>query len=311
MARNARWIVCTAVLMLLGGCKAVLFAKLSEAQANEVVAALSQAQMQATKTPIDESSWQVEVEEAKTGTALVYLRNRGVPAQPAPNLGEVFKKDSLISSPLEERARYAAALQEDIATTLRRIDGIADARVHVAMPHNDPLSQRVVPVSAAVFVKHRPSLDIEMVTPSIKSMVMASVEGLDFRNVSLIAFRTDSDVAAPPQPAVRSAGWIDAHAASPDEAALPASRAGIVQSLEQGASALAGLLIAGAAGWWMRRRKQFATRKPVVAQQAAGPMPHGAAGNAAHAVPANAHGPSPSPSAQPGLFDTVRRTEPE
>jgi type III secretion protein J len=302
MARNARWILCTAVLMLLGGCKVVLFARLSEAQANEVVAALSQAQMRATKTPVDESNWQVEVEESKAGPALVYLRNRGVPAQPAPNLGEVFKKDGLISSPLEERARYAAALQEDIAATLRRIDGIADARVHVAMPHNDPLSQRVVPVSAAVFVKHRPNLDIEMVTPSIKSMVMASVEGLDFRNVSLIAFRTDSE-AAPPQPAVRSAGWIDAHAAAPDEAALRADRAGMVQSLEQGASALAGLLIAGAAGWWVRRRKHARPGPAIAAQPPAGPARPDAAASPAPMRPQSA----PSPSAQPGLFDTVHR----
>jgi type III secretion protein J len=198
-ARVPWWLALTALLatlMSLAGCKDTLFGKLSESQANEVLAALSEAHIEAAKTRIDETAWQIEVEAAQAGAALVYLRDRGLPTQRTASMGEVFKKEGLISSPVEERARLAFALQEDLATTLRRIDGVVEARVHVAIPKNDPLSDKQIPASAAVFLKYRSQVDIEMLSPEIKKMVMTSIEGLDFRNISLFALPTDGAAAA-------------------------------------------------------------------------------------------------------------------
>jgi type III secretion protein J len=250
-------VVCVLALALgLAGCKELLFSRLTEAQANEVLATLSQARIEAAKSRIEDDVWQVEVDGADVGRALVYLRNRGVPAQHGPKLGEVFKKDGLISSALEERARYAAALQDGLAETLRRIDGVSDARVHVALPHNDPLSSRVVPVSAAVFIKHLPALDIEMLTPNIKSMVMAAVEGLDYRNITLVAVRATADAAPVPVQLAHNGGFMSAQAAGfePVVPAAPAVRlgAGVGEPL---VSAAAGVGLVAGIGWWMRRRR--------------------------------------------------------
>jgi type III secretion protein J len=190
----SRWVVLAALLsalLPLAACKDTLFGRLSEAQANEVLAALSEARIDAAKSRVDETTWQVDIEVALAGAALVYLRDRGLPTQRTASMGEIFKKEGLISSPVEERARLAFALQEDLATTLRRIDGVVEARVHVAIPKNDPLSDKQVPASAAVFLKYRSQVDIEMLSPEIKKMVMTSIEGLDFRNISLFALPAD------------------------------------------------------------------------------------------------------------------------
>jgi type III secretion protein J len=294
MLRRTALVLSFGLLGVLAGCNEVLFSKLSEPQANEVLAALSQARIEAAKSRIDDTSWQVEVAAAQVGPALVFLNNRGVPSQQRPSLGEVFKKDGLISSPMEERARYASAVQEEIAATLRRIDGIADARVHVAIPQNDPLSQRVVPASAAVFVKHRASLDVEMLTHQIKSMVMASVEGLDYRNISLIAFRVEGDAVAPT--VVRTAGFMSAQASTLQTPALSSAGASAV---DYGASALAGLAAVAATGWQLRRRRRSA---PLLAAPPADvpllpPAPSPSRSQPAPALVA-------APSSQPGMFDS-------
>jgi type III secretion protein J len=238
----------------LTGCKEILLAKVTEPQANEVLAALSEARIDASKESIDESTWQVKVDEAKIGQALVFLRNRGLPSQPSATMGEVFKKDGVISSATEERARYSFALQEDIAGTLRRIEGVVDARVHVAIPHTDPLATRVTPVSAAVFIRYRPALDIDIMGPSIKSMVMSSVEGLDFRNITLVALPATRDAVVDP-PLPRNGGGVFTAQAAMIEAPVPDTVAPSMPSAggERLSAAMAGLCLTGAAGWCLRR----------------------------------------------------------
>lgn len=299
-----------AVSLLLAGCKDVLFSRLTEAQANEVLAALSEARIEASKERVDDSAWQVLVDDARLGAALVYLRNRGLPSRPSASLGEVFKKEGMISSPMEERARYAYALQEDIAATIRRIDGVVDARVHIALPNNDPLATRVVPVSASVFIKHRNSLDIDMLGPNIKAMVMAGVEGLDFRNVALVALPVESAAPAEPTPAGQRTGFMSVQAAT----LAPAGGSPTSSDVDWIVS-LSALLIAAAVLAWVVRLRRGMPHKSWSAAVESVPAatPRGAvfsvdtvgrepvAATAAKRMAVSA--PSPSPSAHPGLFD--------
>lgn len=199
LMRRLAWLV---LVLPLAGCQQVLFSKLTEQQANEVLAALAETRIDASKEKVGDQHWAVSVKSSRLGEALVYLRDRGLPVQPSPTMGEVFKKDGMISTPTEERARYAWALQESIAATLRRIDGVTEARVHVALPQNDPLSDKPLPSSASVFIKHRQTLDVNVIAPQVKSMVMASVEGLDYRNISLFAYPVDARPL--PQPVQRA-----------------------------------------------------------------------------------------------------------
>jgi type III secretion protein J len=320
MPRRPLLMCALAAAALLAGCKETLLSKVTEPQANEVLAALSEARIEASKESIDESNWQVKVDDAKIGQALVFLRNRGLPSHPSATMGEVFKKDGVISSATEERARYAFALQEDIAGTLRRIEGVVDARVHVAIPHTDPLATRVTPVSASVFIKYRPALDIDIMGPSIKSMVMSSVEGLDFRNITLVALPAVRDAAADAPPPPRNSGGVfAAHAAmleSPAQESAPPTTSSA--SGELLGAAAAGLCLTGLAGWclrrtgalaWLRRREgqsagAGASRIDITPTDDATDTVKAAAAKAR----ARAHARASAPCPQPGLF--VKTTRP-
>ena len=105
-------------------------------------------------------------------------------------MGDVFQKQGLVSTPSEERMRYIYALSQELSQTLRKIDGVIAARVHVVIPANDPLSDKVRPSSAAVFIKHRPDVDLRLLAPAVKEMVAHSIEGLTHDQVSLSLFES-------------------------------------------------------------------------------------------------------------------------
>jgi len=183
-----RWLAALVLLLALAGCKVALYSNLKEQEANEIVAALSAEGIGAAKTKLEGSNWQVEVEEDRLSQALDVLRVQGLPAERYVSMGEVFQKQGLVSTPSEERMRYIYAMSQELSQTLRNVDGVVSARVHVVIPANDPLSEKIRPSSAAVFIKHRPDVDLRLLAPAVKDMVAHSIEGLTHDQVSLSLF---------------------------------------------------------------------------------------------------------------------------
>jgi type III secretion protein J len=182
--------VCLAVLFvwLLSGCQEILLSKLSEQQANEVVAALAEHGLSSSKVIVDDTNWRIQVDAQHLASAVLVLQSTGLPGARNPTMGELFKKEGLVSSPTEERVRYVYAISQELATTLKSLDGVVDARVHVVIPNNDPLAERIVPSSASIFIKHRPTVNLTALSQNIKSLVQSSVEGLDYEHISLFTF---------------------------------------------------------------------------------------------------------------------------
>ena len=180
-----RLAACAAFVLALAGCKVELYSGLNETEANEIVAALADGRIAARKEHIDGADWQVQVEEDRVGPALSLLRAQGLPEQHYASMGDMFQKQGLVSTPAEERMRYIFAVSQELSKTLRSIDGVVDARVHVVVPQDDPLSDKVRPSSAAVFIKHRPDVDLRLLAPAVKDLVAHSIEGLTPDQVSL------------------------------------------------------------------------------------------------------------------------------
>lgn len=178
--------------LLLSACNVQLFNSLTEGEANEVVAALSTAGISASKQAIDDKRWAVEVSEAELANALNTLKQQGLPRERFQNLGELFKKEGLMSTPTEERVRYLHGMSQQLSETISRLDGVLTARVHIVIPASDPLSDKVKPSSASVFVKHRNDVNLEAVAPAIRTLVLRSVEGLNYENISVSFFPAET-----------------------------------------------------------------------------------------------------------------------
>ncbi len=181
------------VALLLAACGSKsLYSGLSEQEANEMVALLYNTGMSADKRLLNDQSFSVSVPEEYFSRAVEVLRANGYPRNKFKSLGDVFQKEGFVSSPLEERARLNYAQSQELTKTIESIDGVVLARVHLALPKDDPLSDKQKPSSASVFIKHRRGIDLSDRESQIKALVVNSIEGLPYENITVALFPSES-----------------------------------------------------------------------------------------------------------------------
>lgn len=168
----------SSALMLTGCGESVeLHRNISEQEANEVIAELADKQIRAQKIP-GKDGVAVRVNASDISRAVRTLDAAGLPRLARSTLGDVFRKEGVISTPLEERARYIYALSQELESTLSNIDGVIVARVHVVLPERVAPGEPVQPASASVFIKHDPRLDPDKINPRVRRMVASSIPGM-------------------------------------------------------------------------------------------------------------------------------------
>ncbi len=189
-----RWVQRALVLLvalLLTACEAELYNNLDQRQANEMIAALQQRGIPAQRVAVKGGQYTVVVDKGRFAEAIAILKEAGLPKQEFQNMGQVFKKDGLVSSPMQERAQMIFALSQELSRTVSEIDGVLSARVHLVLPENDPLRQQLVPSSASVFIRHRSSTPVGNLVPQVKMLVANGVAGLSYDKVSVVLVPVD------------------------------------------------------------------------------------------------------------------------
>lgn len=174
---------------LLQACDMDLYTNLSERDANSMVAVLLRDGIPAARKIQDNGQLKVVVDELRFAEAMTLLDKAGLPQQTFSNMGEVFRGNGLVSSPVQERAQMVYALGEELSHSLSQIDGIVSARVHVVLPDNDLLKRVIAPSSASVLVRYDPATDVSLLIPQIKTLVANGVSGLSYDGVSVTAIK--------------------------------------------------------------------------------------------------------------------------
>ncbi|TWB93012.1 type III secretion protein J [Bradyrhizobium macuxiense] len=206
LRRRCHALVVLPLLLSLAGCKADLYTRVQEREANEMLALLLGKGVDAIRVVAKDGTSTIQVEEQQLAFSIDLLNVEGLPRQPFKNLGEVFKGSGLIASPVEERARYVYALSEELSRTIKDIDGVISARVHVVLPKNDLLRQDTTPSSASVFIRHNSNAKLPALLPQIKMLVANSIEGLSYDKVAVVFVPVErAQLGQPPVPAAASA----------------------------------------------------------------------------------------------------------
>ncbi len=187
----------------LYGCESIVFTNVSENSANEIVSFLSSQGIMAKKTAGQNDMFSVVVDESELARSVELLAAEGLPRTNYDSMGNVFKKEGVVSTPLEENARLIYALSQEVAGSIALIDGVLAARVHVVLPTADVFGTANTPSSASVFIKHRSGVSIESEVARIKQLVENSIQGLTYDNISVFLF------SAPPLKKVERAKLVN------------------------------------------------------------------------------------------------------
>ena len=171
-------IACSASVKLLSG--------LTETEANQILAILLTIGINAEKEQEKGGTVSINVAQHHVAQAITVMNEHGLPRERFVGFGDVFKKDGLISSPLEERARYLYALSQSLEHTLTQIDGVINAQVHVVLPERGSSLDPSSPSSAAVFIKHREDGHLTGLIPQVRRLVTNSIPGLTADKVSVV-----------------------------------------------------------------------------------------------------------------------------
>ena len=240
-----------AVVLLLTGCATAVAADLDENVANEIVVALVQSGVVATKEPDPdhEGRWRVTVPSSDGSTAIAVLEQRNLPPETTTGVLAALGDGSIVPSRASEHARLVAGTAGELERSLRDVDGVLEARVHLAVPPSDALALGSAPQSptASVLIRHSGPTS-PLPEGDVQRLVAGAVAGLTPEHVSVVA--TPAPTAR--QPAERPLAHFGPITVT--RASLPPLRVAVGAIVAIDLSLLAAVLIA-----WMRlRRTQLA-----------------------------------------------------
>lgn len=182
---------------ILAACKKeiVLFSNRDERDGNEILMVLRVNGVKAQRLPGKDGKISITIADDDFVRAVEALKAADVPKAGKLTTTDLFKADSMFTTPAEERIRARYALEQELAASISLIDGVRDARVHLVIPTPNERRQATMP-SAAVMVLCRPSFDQPAFADRVRTLVSNAVEGLGRDRVSVSLFTNTAALAA-------------------------------------------------------------------------------------------------------------------
>lgn len=187
-------------VFVMTGCSRELHHGLGEAEANEMVSVLSSAGIRVAKErdPQSKGRWMVSVASGDAPRALLVLDGEGLPRRTSQTFADLYPRSGLIPSRSEEQVLLQTATAGKLEESLRSLDGVVDARVHLVLPPRGPLGasrgpDRAAP-KASVLVKLRRGVSADLDKLTVAELVAYGAPELQVDQVDVVM------VAAPPAP---------------------------------------------------------------------------------------------------------------
>jgi type III secretion protein J len=188
------------LLLSVAGCGVELEHNLDERQANEVASVLESAGIAADKIVEDgnASAYKIVVARGEAGRAFSLLDSRDLPKRSLRGLSDTFGGGTLLPSPVEDRARYGAALAAELERSLEEVPGVVSARVHLALPPEEPLIGDAAHARPTASVLLKTAQKLALADADIKRLVAGAVTGLQTADVGVVVAGAVVDPGAPP-----------------------------------------------------------------------------------------------------------------
>lgn len=160
-----------------------LFTNLNPEEAGHIVARLKEAGI---PVRLNDAGTQILVPSAQVAEQRLSLAAQGLPQ--SGRIGfEIFDQTNFGATDFTEHVNYKRAIEGELERSLRTIDGIEQARVHVTLAKNSVFLENREPAKGSVMVKLRPGATIDpRQSAAIAHLVASAVEGLKPDQVSII-----------------------------------------------------------------------------------------------------------------------------
>ncbi len=206
----SRFLLVVFCLFALVGCKEILFSKLDEIEANEMVAILSAAGVAAERERDKDDFYSLLIDKEDVAAATTLLRNQGYPKPKFQSLGDVFTAEGIVGTPFEQQARYIYAMNQELSQTVTSISGIRSARVIVTAPPKERYERKAPPATASVTINYEPNFNVEPQVPKIKLLIAYALPNLEYDNVAVALFPASGPQIRTPRPEPRETEVIKA-----------------------------------------------------------------------------------------------------
>jgi flagellar M-ring protein FliF len=161
---------------------AILFNNLSTKDASAIVDAL---QKGGTKYELANDGQTVLVPQDQVNTLRLSLSGQGLPGDASTGYA-LLDKQGITTSDFMQHTNYQRALEGELANTIKSIDGVEAATVHLVMPQKDVFADNQDQPTASVLVASSPSQPLSgQQVQAIVHLVASSVEGLDPTQVTV------------------------------------------------------------------------------------------------------------------------------
>ena len=171
------------VLWSQGQNYSVLYGQLSERESGQVMDALTAAGIEYKLSP----SGAVSVPESKVQEARIRLATQGLPQSDSMGIEMIQKESTLGASAMMENARYQSVLETELARTIIKVQGVQNARVHLALPKPSVFIRDARKATASVLLQLYPGRRLEPgQVAAIVHLVASSVPELAASDVTLV-----------------------------------------------------------------------------------------------------------------------------
>lgn len=173
----------------------VLFSNL---QPEDAAAVVAQLQERGVPYELAANGTAVMVPTEQVLETRIALASAGLPAGGVVGF-EIFNSTRIGETEADRQLRYQWALQGELTRTIRQINAIQDARIHIVLPQRSLFIQESRPSSASVLLQLKPGYSLTgQQVRAIVNLVAASVEGLTTDNVTVVDTR--GNVLSSPDP---------------------------------------------------------------------------------------------------------------
>ncbi|WP_299545784.1 type III secretion system inner membrane ring lipoprotein SctJ [uncultured Tateyamaria sp.] len=172
-------------LLVLTGCKTVLYSDLAESEANKMISILEKQGIFASKEA-SKDGVNILVAEAHFGRAVEHLEAAGLPSQKFTSVDEVFASEGIVVTPLQERAKLSFAKSQELANAISDMTGIVTAHVQIADASGDGSGETSEGTMVSVMVKVNEEIVSSAIVPKIKEMVVFAVPNASYDRIGVV-----------------------------------------------------------------------------------------------------------------------------